>query len=218
MASDVFESYSVTLVASVMLGYAAFGYKGMIFPILVQAVGVIGSIISTALVGRGITNGNSAVAMRSINNGFWRSAVISTIGFMLFGMIYLRFDAAYIVERGIDWACIRSCTTSRCYALRGLEARPADRQVTEQVKELRELRKGPERNGEKAVKLEEKVDKYRSDALVAWRKLTDEQRKTVANLAFTEIDLTPDEFARLKANGVERTGDKRYEITPLELA
>src|SRR5256886_15739344 len=68
MAADVFESYSVTMVAAVMLGYAAFGYKGMIFPILVQAVGVGGSIISTALVGRGITNGNSAIAKHSINN------------------------------------------------------------------------------------------------------------------------------------------------------
>ena len=53
MAADVFESYSVTMVAAVMLGYAAFGYKGMIFPLLVQAVGVIGSIISTSMVGRG---------------------------------------------------------------------------------------------------------------------------------------------------------------------
>ena len=46
MAADVFESYSVTMVAAVMLGYAAFGYKGMIFPLLVQAVGVVSSMIS----------------------------------------------------------------------------------------------------------------------------------------------------------------------------
>ena len=102
MAADVFESYSVTMVAAVMLGYAAFGYKGMVFPLLVQAVGVVSSMISTALVGRGITTGNSATAMHSINRGFWRSAALSTIGFMLFGAIYLRFDAAYIIERGID--------------------------------------------------------------------------------------------------------------------
>ena len=102
MAADVFESYSVTMVASVMLGYAAFGYKGMIFPLLVQAVGVVSSMISTALVGRGMTTGNSATAMHSINRGFWRSAAISTVGFMALGAIYLKFDAAYIVERGID--------------------------------------------------------------------------------------------------------------------
>ena len=62
---------------------AAFGYKGMIFPLLVQAVGVVGSIISTSMVGRGITTGNSGTAMNSINRGFWRSAAISTDGRML---------------------------------------------------------------------------------------------------------------------------------------
>src|SRR5439155_22621965 len=78
MAADVFESYSVTMVASVMLGYAAFGYKGMVFPLLVQAVGVVASVISTFFVGRGISTGDSAIAMHSINRGFWRSAAIST--------------------------------------------------------------------------------------------------------------------------------------------
>ena len=53
MAADVFESYAVTMVAAVILGYAAFGHKGMIFPLLVQAVGVVSCIISTSLVGRG---------------------------------------------------------------------------------------------------------------------------------------------------------------------
>ena len=217
MASDVFESYSVTLVASVMLGYAAFGYKGMIFPILVQAVGVIASIISTMLVGRGITTGNSSVAMRSINNGFYRSAVISTIGFMLFGMVYLKFDAAYIVERGIDKGMYQELYDQPVLRTAvGLEQPPAG--VTEQVKELRELRKGPERNGAKAAKLEEALDGYRTNALAAWRKLSAEDRAKVADLAFTEIDLTPDEFTRLKARGVERTGDTRFVVTPLELS
>ena len=40
--------------------------------------------------------------MHSINHGFWRSAAISTVGFLALGAIYLHFDAAYIVERGID--------------------------------------------------------------------------------------------------------------------
>ncbi len=217
MASDVFESYSVTLVASVMLGYAAFGYKGMIFPILVQAVGVVGSIISTMLVGRGITTGNSSVAMRSINNGFYRSAVISTIGFMLFGAVYLKFDAAYIVERGIDKGMYQELYDES--ALRtplGLEAQPV--RVSEQVRKLRDLRNGPERNSENTIKLEEKVDKYRVDALTAWRKLSPEKQTEIADLKITESTLTPDEFTRLKARGVERTGDTRFEVTPLELS
>ncbi|MCC6580613.1 MAG: sodium/proton-translocating pyrophosphatase, partial [Phycisphaeraceae bacterium] len=47
MAADIFESYEVTIVAAMILGWASFGHKGVIFPILVRAIGVIGSIIST---------------------------------------------------------------------------------------------------------------------------------------------------------------------------
>jgi len=47
MAADIFESYEVTIVAAMILGYASFGHKGVIFPLLVRAIGVIGSIIST---------------------------------------------------------------------------------------------------------------------------------------------------------------------------
>ena len=47
MAADIFESYEVTIVAAMILGLASFGHKGVMFPILVRAIGVIGSIIST---------------------------------------------------------------------------------------------------------------------------------------------------------------------------
>ena len=47
MAADIFESYEVTIVAAMILGYASFGHKGVIFPLLVRAIGVVGSIIST---------------------------------------------------------------------------------------------------------------------------------------------------------------------------
>src|ERR671914_1765716 len=55
MAADLFESYAVTLVAALILGYASFGHKGVIFPLLVRAIGVIGSIISTYSVRTGDT-------------------------------------------------------------------------------------------------------------------------------------------------------------------
>jgi K(+)-stimulated pyrophosphate-energized sodium pump len=217
MAADVFESYSVTMVASVMLGYAAFGYKGMIFPLLVQAVGVVASVISTAMVGRGIVAGDSAIAMHSINRGFWRSAVLSTIGFMLFGLIYLRFDAAYIVERGIDKGLYQELYDAD--ALRtavGLD--PAPFRVTDKVKELRELRQGPERKAPKTLELEKQVDEYRARALAHWRSLSAEKKAEVANKPFTETNLTPEEFEMLKARGIDRQGDKRFEVTPLELS
>ena len=36
MAADIFESYEVTIVAAMILGYASFGHKGVIFPLLVR--------------------------------------------------------------------------------------------------------------------------------------------------------------------------------------
>jgi K(+)-stimulated pyrophosphate-energized sodium pump len=218
MAADVFESYSVTMVAAVMLGYAAFGYKGMIFPLLVQAVGVVASIVSTALVGRGITTGNSATAMHSINRGFWRSAALSTIGFSLFGAVYLRFDAAYIVERAIDKGMYQEFFDKEVLrSAVGLET-PEGGRLAEEVKDLRDLRRGPERTSEKAARLEDQVDKYRADALAAWRKLPHERREEIANKKFTEIHLTDGEFARLKTRGIDRQGAEKYVVTPLELA
>ena len=38
MAADIFESYEVTIVAAMILGYASFGHKGVIFPLLVLAI------------------------------------------------------------------------------------------------------------------------------------------------------------------------------------
>ena len=69
MAADIFESYEVTIVAAMILGIASFGHKGVIFPLLVRAIGVIASIISTYSVRAG-DKGSVAGAMKSVNRGF----------------------------------------------------------------------------------------------------------------------------------------------------
>jgi K(+)-stimulated pyrophosphate-energized sodium pump len=218
MAADVFESYSVTMVAAVMLGYAAFGYKGMIFPLLVQAVGVIGSIISTSLVGLGITTGNSAIAMNSINRGFWRSAAISTVGFLALGAIYLHFDAAYIVERAIDKGMYQELFDND--DLRrdvGLHI-DGTVQVGHEVKKLRDLRNGPERNTENTLKLEEKVDAWRAAALVAWRKLDAAKKAELSDRKVFVPDLTPNERTRLASYGHTLPEEAKYNLTLLQMA
>ncbi|HEY3321207.1 MAG TPA: sodium-translocating pyrophosphatase [Planctomycetota bacterium] len=91
MAADIFESYEVTIVAAMILGYVAFGHKGVMFPILVRAIGVVGSIISTYSVKAG-DRGNVAEAMKSINFGFILGSIISVVGFMILGYVYLNFD------------------------------------------------------------------------------------------------------------------------------
>ena len=90
MAADIFESYEVTIVAAMILGWASFGHKGVMFPILVRAIGVIGSIISTYTVRAG-DKGDVAAAMKQINKGFLIGSAISVIGFIVLGLFYLHF-------------------------------------------------------------------------------------------------------------------------------
>jgi K(+)-stimulated pyrophosphate-energized sodium pump len=94
MAADIFESYEVTIVAAMILGYASFGHKGVIFPLLVRAIGVIGSIISTYSVKAG-DKGDVAEAMKAVNRGFVLGSIISIVGFIILGLFYFRFTESY---------------------------------------------------------------------------------------------------------------------------
>src|ERR1700760_3350509 len=77
MAADLFESYAVMLVASLILGKVAFGDKGLVFPLIIPAIGVLTAIIGIFSVAprRGDRSG-----MTAINRGFFISAIISVIG------------------------------------------------------------------------------------------------------------------------------------------
>jgi len=97
MAADIFESYEVTIVAAMILGIASFGHKGVIFPLLVRAIGVIASIISTYSVRAG-EKGSVAEAMKSVNKGFVIGSFISIAGFLLLGLVYLHFSPNYLAD------------------------------------------------------------------------------------------------------------------------
>ena len=45
MAADLFESYAVTLVAALILGSQAFGDKGLVFPLIIPAIGALTAIL-----------------------------------------------------------------------------------------------------------------------------------------------------------------------------
>ncbi|MDT5038225.1 MAG: K(+)-stimulated pyrophosphate-energized sodium pump, partial [Micromonosporaceae bacterium] len=76
MAADLFESYAVTLVAALILGKAAFGSHGLVFPLIVPAIGVL-----TAIVGVFITRlrRSDRSGLTAINRAFYISAVISAV-------------------------------------------------------------------------------------------------------------------------------------------
>ncbi len=123
MAADIFESYEVTIVAAMILGIASFGHKGVIFPLLVRAIGVIASIISTYSVRAG-DKGTVAAAMKSVNRGFIIGSTISVIGFLVLGFLYFRFDPSYP-----NYAAIAPYVTNlpswANLGIQGLDMRPA---------------------------------------------------------------------------------------------
>ncbi|AEI13098.1 sodium-translocating pyrophosphatase [Cellulomonas gilvus] len=75
MAADLFESYAVTLVAALILGKAAFGEQGLVFPLIVTAVGALVAALGVAITRvRGEESGLTA-----INRGFYTSAVVGVL-------------------------------------------------------------------------------------------------------------------------------------------
>jgi K(+)-stimulated pyrophosphate-energized sodium pump len=92
MAADLFESYEVTLVASIILGAAAFAGSpqgaivGVMFPLLVRAIGVVTSIIGIYAVR---PRSETEHGMRAINRGFFISALLSAIGVYFAARLYL---------------------------------------------------------------------------------------------------------------------------------
>ncbi|HSZ39974.1 MAG TPA: sodium-translocating pyrophosphatase [Trebonia sp.] len=86
MAADLFESYSVMLVASLILGKPAFGDKGLIFPLIVPMIGVITAVIGIFAVA---PRARDRSGMSAINRGFFISAVISVIGVAILCFTFL---------------------------------------------------------------------------------------------------------------------------------
>jgi K(+)-stimulated pyrophosphate-energized sodium pump len=85
MAADLFESYAVMLVAALILGSAAFGLQGLLFPLIVPAIGVI-----TAVLGVYITRAKPGEGgLKAINRSFYISAVFSAVLCVAAAFLYL---------------------------------------------------------------------------------------------------------------------------------
>lgn len=91
MAADLFESYAVTLVAALILGRAAFGEHGLVFPLIVTAIGAVVAALGVAITRvRGSESGLTA-----INRGFAIAAVAGAVLAGVAALLYLpsTFDA-----------------------------------------------------------------------------------------------------------------------------
>ena len=98
MAADLFESYAVMLVASLILGKAAFGEYGLVFPLIVPAIGVITAIIGVFLTRpRPGENG-----LKTINRSFYISAAISAVLVAIAAFAYLPSSFAALNVSGVE--------------------------------------------------------------------------------------------------------------------
>ena len=94
MAADLFESYAVTLVAALILGTAAFGLQGLLFPLIVPAIGVL-----TAVIGVYITRTREGEgSLKAINRSFYISALISAVLCVAAAFLYLPASFADLVN------------------------------------------------------------------------------------------------------------------------
>jgi K(+)-stimulated pyrophosphate-energized sodium pump len=100
MAADLFESYAVTLVAALILGAAAFGDKGLVFPLLIPAIGAL-----TAVLGIYITKPRPEEnGLTTINRAFYISAAVGAVASVILSYVYLPGDFAEFGQSfaGID--------------------------------------------------------------------------------------------------------------------
>jgi len=85
MAADLFESYAVTLVAALILGSVAFGEQGLVFPLIVPAIGAL-----TAILGVYITRPRAGEnGLTTINRSFYISAGVSAVLCSIAAFLYL---------------------------------------------------------------------------------------------------------------------------------
>ncbi|MGA8992947.1 MAG: sodium-translocating pyrophosphatase [Nocardioidaceae bacterium] len=99
MAADLFESYAVTLVAALILGKAAFGAEGLVYPLIVPAIGAL-----TAIVGVFLTRPRPGEnGLTTINRAFYISAGISAVLCTIAAFLYLPASFAGLTD-GPDYA------------------------------------------------------------------------------------------------------------------
>jgi len=96
MAADLFESYAVMLVASLILGVRAFGSQGLVFPLIVPMIGVITAVAGIFVVA---PRRSDRSGMTAINRGFFVSAIISLV--LVVGASFLYLPAKFSQLKGV---------------------------------------------------------------------------------------------------------------------
>jgi K(+)-stimulated pyrophosphate-energized sodium pump len=117
MAADLFESYIITIISSLILGFAAFRTlhhnptPAVLFPLIVPAIGIIASLIGVLVVKARAKDKN---ALSAINRGFWTAALLTVIGAFLVARYYVHdMKVFYAVLTGVLLSLVASQITEQ---------------------------------------------------------------------------------------------------------
>src|SRR5580704_10787958 len=115
MAADLFESYEITIISSLILGYSAFRTIGhnptaaVLYPLIVPAIGIFASVIGIFMIR---ATPRDRTAMSAINRGFWLSALLTVIGAFLVAQYYVHdLKVFYAVLTGVILSLVASQIT-----------------------------------------------------------------------------------------------------------
>ncbi|HVA43608.1 MAG TPA: sodium-translocating pyrophosphatase [Acidimicrobiales bacterium] len=116
MAADLFESYAVTIVASLVLGYAAFSSlgiadtaKGLIYPLVVAGFGILASVIGIYMVR---ANEGHRTAMTPINRAYRISGGLTLIAALAVAHFYMHnWKVFFAVLTGVGLGQVASFIT-----------------------------------------------------------------------------------------------------------
>jgi K(+)-stimulated pyrophosphate-energized sodium pump len=96
MASDLFESFAVVLVASIILGVTGFqaiglaqgdiAVKGLVFPVVLMAIGLLASIVGIFSVK---ARAGEVDALKPINRGIYVAQILSVLGAAVVAFVYV---------------------------------------------------------------------------------------------------------------------------------
>ncbi|MSR87023.1 sodium-translocating pyrophosphatase [Candidatus Peribacteria bacterium] len=98
--ADLFESISAENVGAMILGVALvpyFGIKGILFPLVLRAIGLVAAIIGVYTV----KAKPGEAPMKAMIRGFWVTAILTTIA--LFATSYYMLNAASPIGEGPTW-------------------------------------------------------------------------------------------------------------------
>ncbi len=94
MASDLFESYAVVLIASIILGVSSLGAigatdiaaKGLVFPVAVMGIGLLASMVGIFFVR---ARAGEVDALKPINRGIYVAQALAIIGAAVLAFLYV---------------------------------------------------------------------------------------------------------------------------------